>query len=266
MAKTTEIQELANEVASQIKKNRRLVLQQAEQVIRAAVEEGRPLDYEEIEFLTAEAGFDRPRINTEMRRLNRVIQLQQRAGTTADRSKLVKHVEATAAEFASRGPELEAQIQQLQAERDKLEKASTTAQRRHEEVLAALDGLTKCVPATIAAANNAKRGTLKNTVGRELSEMQIDLAQIKLLVAGPVAGSRNPEFYWHSLQSFDRDLVVVTHDAGRQIRYSYSDKWPEAKAQLESELPKREADIQALETQLATELAALESELQVYWR
>jgi hypothetical protein len=120
---------------------RKLVRQKCDELIEAAITEGRPLNYDDLDFLNNVGGFDRPKINERMRAIGNRIRLQQIAGDTATRAGLKQHADAAQAEFDTRGPELLEQIAKLEAEHNKLEKQATTLNRRFDETQHALEQL-----------------------------------------------------------------------------------------------------------------------------
>jgi hypothetical protein len=260
----SEFASLAAEVGSQLLANRRSVLEKVDELIEASIRENRPLNYEDLDFCMNVANMDRAGINDQIRLVGRRIRAQQVAGTSKDRQELDAKVVEAAESLKVRGSELEQVIADAQKELTSLQRNSDTLTRRQSEVNQELETLTKCCSPAVRAANDAKRANLKNSLGREIGELKVTLQEIRSIIAGPDA-MPSKEFYWQALLRFDRECVVQGQD-GRQLRYEYSPKWQSVKAELLAEIPQRETEIAELETRFADELAALEIELQQFWR
>lgn len=261
MAKKAELSELATALAEEIRQDRRNVSQRAEAVLREVVEQDRDFTFDELQFFTAEAGYDKRKLAQERRRMARVVRLQAIAGTSDERTKLEKSLTAAQADLKKRGPEVQAQIDKLTAELRGLEKSVDSLSRRKSEVDQALLNLTECVcPATSAAAA-VKRSQVKTTLGREASDLKTDIQQIETLLMERTDDTN----YWLAVRLYDPELI---HEGtvGSVIKRQFSPKWTAVKPSLVAELPTMKARLAELESRLAEELADCESVLQQYWR
>lgn len=259
--KSSDMQELAVSVAEQVKINRRQTLEIAEQLVRTAVEEGRPLNFEDLDYLSAEVGYDRVKINEEIRRITRVVTLQNQAGTSEEREKLDQVVADAKAELADRKPDIEQQIQQLQTELAKLEKAADSSERRQFEVNQALENLTKLVGPLVAAQYNFKKVNLKSTLGKAIGELEIDLNAAKIMTKLDT----NSQTALQALRLQRHDFVEQGDDRG-MIHYRIRPEWAAERQQMLEQIPEMESQLAEMQERFDSELAAMEADLRVYWR
>jgi predicted nuclease with TOPRIM domain len=101
-----------------------------------------PIGREERDLFAA-LGWDIHAICKNVGRMQGVAELQRTAGTSAERAQAAEHLAAAKSELAAKGPQLEAQIIELQQELHRLQTSATAAQvdvdRREQALLALRD-------------------------------------------------------------------------------------------------------------------------------
>lgn len=257
----SEFSELAGEVASQLLINRRKLLEQAEAIIRGAVEAGRELNYSEIDFLSGEVNFDQRKIKDEMRRLTDVVRTQAIVGDSATRAKHKQNAEAAQADLVQRVPELDEQIAQLQAEKARLEKTAADFVRREEQIAVGLERLKTLAPPLSIARYNAKRSNLDSLLMRQILDTGTELQHYQVLLAKDTNNQQDLQDLWLHCREF-----MTQVNTNRQLSYAVKPaEWAAECQRMREMIPQLEQDIAAMQEQYDSELADIESELQIYW-
>lgn len=259
----SEFSELAGEVASQLLINRRKLLDQAEAIIRGAVEAGRDLDYNEIDFLSGEVNFDQRKIKDEVRRLTDVVRTQAIVGDSATRAKHTQNTEAALADLKQRVPELDEQIAQLQAEKARLEKTAADFVRREEQIQVGLERLKTLAPPLSIARYNAKFQNLSQTLYREINANKIDLQGYKVALSKDTHNQQDLQDMWLTQREY---MVQSVESGSRRLLYSMRPEWQDERRRMQEMIPQLEQDIAAMQEKYDAELADIEADLQVYWR
>lgn len=257
----SEFSELASEVASQLLINRRKLLEQAEAIIRGAVEQGRELNYSEIDFLSGEVNFDQRKIKDEMRRLSDVVRTQAIVGDSATRAKHKQNAEAAQADLVQRVPELDEQIAQLQAEKERLEKTAAGFIQREEQIAIGLERLKTLAPPLSIAKYNAKFQNLGRTVYKALNDTKAELNGYKVILSRDTNNQQDLQDLWLHCREF-----MTQSTTNRHLTYAVKPaEWAAECQRMREMIPQLEQEVAAMQEQYDSELADIEADLQVYW-
>lgn len=263
--KSSEFSELAGEVADELTSRalieRRQLREQAEQIFRGAVIEGRDLDYNEIDFLSGEVNYDPKKIKDEMRRMTEVVRNELIVGDSATRAKHTQNAAAAQAELLARGPEITEKITELQAELARLEKTAADFVRREEQIQIGLERLKKLAPPLAIARYNAKFSNLSQTLYKEINANKIDLQGYRVALSKDTHNQTDLQDLWLSY----REFMVQSTDSSRRLSYAMRPEWQDERRRMQEMIPQLEQDIEEMQAKYDAELADIEADLQVYW-
>ena len=117
------------------------VLIQAAEEVLTALARGQSLSSDERSLLSS-MGLVGERLDGEVRRMTRVLNWQSKSGTKADREKATAASKKASAELVKRGPEIDAEVERLLAEKVNLEATTETTEQVCQRQIEAVKALT----------------------------------------------------------------------------------------------------------------------------
>jgi exonuclease VII small subunit len=151
-------------------------------LIQAATQ-GRDLSYGE--RLTASRFFDEKTLQRNISRTQRVARALQVAGSRDDRKDLVKSLTDARNQFEKNGPVIRQQIETLEKQLRQLETGVTTLERRQEGINTAIKQLRNDAPEFATEAADTATHALKQSLGREILDLESRQSYLKILLAKP---------------------------------------------------------------------------------
>lgn len=218
-------------------------------------------DYADSVFFQQKLNWDSKAVNAEIRRMNNVLRLQAICGNPATREATEQEAATAAAVCEKEGPKLSLKIEELQQKLNAMERDARLAARRREEQSQAVLQLRELVPKHIGDKVNHAVSAVKNTIGQEISNMEIRINELSCCL--DPARYPNQAAYVDQLQRSFRPAVAVNVSNG-SITKSLSPEWPSMRVAIETELAELIAHIEPLKVQRAELIEQAERPLAFY--
>jgi hypothetical protein len=169
MAKTEST--LGSTLALEIKKDFAL----ADELLREIVVAGRKPSFEELTVFQSRVGWDAKAVAQQLGRMANVVRFQAICGTKKNREDAKTEMERSEQVLATRGVEIQTQIENLQSQLRSLENDARLSRKRLEDMEDAAIRLRDQVPAHIKNEHNAKNAAISESLGRAFLDAEGEL-------------------------------------------------------------------------------------------
>jgi len=265
---TIDVAEITARVKRQLEQDQDDAYHDADQILRDAVADDH-LSLENRKRLFRLVGWDDKETDKQLKRMRKVAKLQAVAGTAADRQALAAEAEQSAKIFAENRDRLLEEIRTRQSQLRLLEESAAQAQRRQEEVQAALKALTELVPDDVIANERQAKQVVAKSVRERLSELETELAYRRQLAAGQPQDNNQAGFWWDQLRKINPNMVRPRTLWDGQPGHGYDVDpvlWSAVTREWEAERPALEAELAELRQEYNEAKAAMAEARQLYWR
>jgi len=220
-------------------------------ILKNAALAGRDLSVDEVFQLETLCGWNSHESNKQLRKVRTRLQLQRVAGTDEDRQAAAKAVQDAQRIRATKGSEIQQQIEQLQRELSRLDSDVDRSQRRLQEMLDAKQQSLMALPTELQKYFAKQRGAIKNQLFPPVNEALTKLGHAKAMAAVDVSNSR-------ALSTLGSRWVVTEPKAKRNV---VKPEFLEYQQQCRSEIECLEAELAAAQSVLDDALAAFDEKL-----